>query len=301
MNATAVKTEAVIIVNPVAGTGNKKNILRLIESYTAKRELKTEVLLTSHAGHGAQLAAAAAKNNTRLVIAAGGDGTVNEVARALAGTSTALGIIPLGSGNGLARHFGIPMDPVRALLLPDTGKIIALDTFRINEHFSVNISGVGFDAHVARLFADFGKRGFMSYAKISLREYFSYAPVNYHLKMDGHQVETKAFIIVFANCSQWGNRAAIAPAAIADDGLITIGIIHRLPATHLLLFAYRLFTGSLKNYRHVSYYQSSSLELTSSSDVPLHIDGEPAGLVNKISIHVDPSSLKLLVPSTFTK
>jgi diacylglycerol kinase (ATP) len=301
MNATSVKTDALIIVNPVAGTGNKKNILRLIESYTAKRELKTGVLLTSHAGHGAALAAEAARNNTRLVIAAGGDGTVNEVARALAGTSTALGIIPLGSGNGLARHFNIPMDPAKALNLLDSGKVIAMDTFRINEHFSVNVSGVGFDAHVARLFAGFGKRGFISYARISLREFFSYKPVSYHLLADGRDVETKAFIIVFANCSQWGNRAAIAPAAIADDGLITIGIIHRLPATHLLKFAYRLFTGSLKDYKHVSYYQSSSFKLTSSTDVPLHIDGEPAGLVNKISIRVDPSSLKLLVPPTYIK
>lgn len=288
------KPDILFIVNPIAGHRKGPLMRNLIDSSGLKEKFNVEFELTKHRGHATTLAADAVKNNKYCVVAVGGDGTVNEVGRALNGSNTALAVIPAGSGNGLARHLNFPADPAKALKKILNGTVSKIDALDINNRLSLNVSGFGFDGYVAWLFDKSGRRGLSGYTRIALKEYFRYKPVNFHITIDDKHLEKTAHMIVIANASQFGNAAVIAPLADLHDGLMDVIIVKR-PPLHLMpgLF-YRLFTGKLKTDNYTAMHQCRSLEVSASHPVHLHIDGEPSEPVSKVTAVIQSASLKVI-------
>jgi len=242
-----------------------------------------------------ELAAKAAADQFDIVVAVGGDGSVNETAAGLIGTQTAMAIIPTGSGNGLARHLGIPLNLKKALEVINAGYETVIDSVQLNEHIFVNVAGIGFDAHIGWEFAKFGKRGFSSYLKIISREFPRYKAQDVELIIDGKSSIKKAFLISFANGSQWGNNAYIAPAADCRDGLIDIAILKDFNLLSAISIGYRLFKKTI--------HKSAALETIKAKEVIVrqpgtiaHIDGEPIETGNELRIKVNPLSLRIIIP-----
>lgn len=287
-----------LLINPIAGHGFAPKIAGLIDRSTLGEHYQVEVQTTEYPGHAAQLTAEAVQQGYAVVVAAGGDGTVNEVASALVHTPTALGIIPAGSGNGLARHLGYSLrypTTLEQLSLAGTGKI---DTLRINGQFAVNVSGFGFDGLVAWRFNKEGKRGISNYTRIALAEYFRYPSIRFDLEADGQRFSRTAHMLVIANASQFGNAAVIAPHASLNDGLLDLVMVHRPPLHALPGTFYRLFRGTLKDNRYIQTLRCASFTARSHRPVHLHIDGEAHREISEIQVKVVPGSLNMLIPAT---
>jgi len=217
------------IVNPISGTRGKEAIIRLIPQYLSDERFRYEIVYTERSGHAAQLAQEAAEAGVDIVVAVGGDGTVNEVARSLVHTQTALAIVPCGSGNGLARHLFIPINPIGALKILAECQIETLDYGKINDQPFFCTCGIGFDAFISERFAHAGKRGLMTYVDNTLKGGLTYKPETYRVSIDGQEQEYEAFLIACANASQYGNNVYIAPAASMNDGLMDVTILEPFP------------------------------------------------------------------------
>lgn len=285
------------IINPVAGTKSKASLPRLIEQSLDSRHFQSEIITSMHVGHASALAEEAVEEGYYAVVAVGGDGTMNEVARALMHTKVHLGIVPFGSGNGLARHLGIPMQAGKAIELLNHAKPLRMDACTIDGSPYFCTSGVGFDAQIGYCFAETTRRGLSSYAKITLREFASYRPQKYKVQAEGRNMaEVEAFMITCANASQYGNNAYIAPQADVSDGLMDVCIMHPFPLWALPLIAYRIFTKSA----HLLPWWSSirCAEAVIYRDTPgvVHLDGEPGTAGEHISFKVVPSVLTVLAP-----
>ena len=215
-----------LIVNPISGGKDKKQLVQTILEHLDHQKYTAEVAWTQHAGHGTVLARSA---DADIVVAVGGDGTVSEVGQGLAGTGKALGIIPCGSGDGLALHLGIPRDPVKAVQILNTGDISPMDMARVNDRPFFCTTGVGFDAVVAWSFAQAGHRGLWTYIREAWKAWWSFQPEHYDLDIDGTRWSGRAFLITVGNCNQWGNQARITPEASVNDGLLEAHDRQRLP------------------------------------------------------------------------
>jgi diacylglycerol kinase (ATP) len=288
------KPGILFIINPIAGHKKGPALQKLVESSALSEKYNVQVATTERRGHAIELSAKAAEEGYYCVIAVGGDGTVNETARALTGTETALAIIPAGSGNGLARHLHFSANPAEALYRIINGKKTAIDTLMINDRLSLNVSGFGFDGYVAWLFDKSGKRGLNNYTSIALKEYLRYKAIDFKIELDNTSIGERAHMVVIANASQFGNAAVIAPDADLKDGLMDV-IIVKKPPIHLMpsLF-YKLFTGKLKSDQYTSMYKCKTLTAAVSHPVHLHIDGEPNEPVQKIITEIKPLSLKVI-------
>lgn len=230
-----------------------------------------------------------------VIVAVGGDGTINEVAQGLTRSAATLGIIPCGSGNGLARHLGISLEPLKALQqLSFPAKLI--DTLLINTHFSINVAGLGFDGHVARLFGKSGKRGFSGYAKIALQEFFRYPENEYQIEIRGQKTSHKLLMLSIANSSQFGNNAIIAPGASMCDSLLDICLIKKMALYQTPLFAYRLFSGKVHHSSLAEFRKADFFKITSSAPAPLHVDGEPREINTAFEVRILPQSLRVISP-----
>src|ERR1051325_8729292 len=216
------KKSILFIVNPISGVGRQKVIEKLIDRYLDKKKYEPSIAYTRARAHAIALASEAAQNDFDVVVAVGGDGSVNETGKGLVGTNTGMAILPTGSGNGLARHLGIPMKLEKAMQVINEGRIMSIDTVKMNNERFFGMAGIGFDAHIGWEFARFGKRGFSSYVKFFLREFPGYRAQKYELTLDGKKIEREALLISFANGSQYGNNAAIAPNADIGDGLMDV-------------------------------------------------------------------------------
>lgn len=285
-----------VLINPIAGHGLASGISKIIENSPLKNMYETEVVTTDYAGHAIELSRAAAEKKYAGVIAVGGDGTVNEVASALVHTSTALGIIPAGSGNGLARHLNYSLKFEKCIAQIAEASIQKIDTLSINNCFAVNVSGLGFDGYVAWRFNNEGKRGLSNYTKIAIMEYFKYPIIHFKLNMDGNEISTSAHMLVIANASQFGNAAIIAPSADLHDGLLDLVIVEKPPFLKIPALFYRLFSGTLKESSYLSAYRCSSFSAVADRPVHLHIDGESHEPVNAIDVRVIPASLPVFLP-----
>ena len=224
--------EILFIVNPISGTGKQKKLNKNLEKTLNYSLFNPTIVYTQHAGHATEMSREAI-GRYKYVIAVGGDGTVNEVVKALTGSETTMGIIPVGSGNGLARHLNIPMDMDEAIKVINKQLTERIDTVKINNELSVNVSGVGFDAHVAHKFAKNGKRGSIPYVKIAATEFQHYKTQAYKIVADGKPMFRNAFMISLANSAQFGNNALISPEAKIDDGLVDICIVRKPNALEL--------------------------------------------------------------------
>jgi len=226
-----------------------------------------------------------------VIFAVGGDGTVHEVAKRLIGRPQALGIIPTGSGNGLARHLGLPINARRALRAC-RGRVETIDTATVNGIPFIGTMGIGFDAWIAEAFATRGVRGLRTYVRVGLGGLLKYMPETYELEIDGEHIERRALLIAIANASQYGNNARIAPVASLQDGTLDVVIVERAS----IAAAARLFTGSLQHARGVTMRRGRHIVLRRPAAGPAHLDGEPVTLPQSLTIDVVPRSLRILLP-----
>ena len=275
------------IVNPISGSGRKQRIISSLQ------KAGYEVVCTEYAGHAEKIAR---ETDAKTVVAVGGDGTVNEVARGLVGTDKTLGIIPCGSGDGLARHLGISHIFSRALKVVTAGKTSPLDAGTIDGRMFFSVCGVGFDAVVSERFAKCGRRGLSSYISEGLKTWRCYVPERYSIVLDGQKLEHDAIFITVGNSNQWGNGAKITPLADSSDGILDITVVDGFKTVEIPWMAGRLMTGSAHKSRHVHTYRGQSITITRPSDGPAHADGDWFSAGRTIEIKVIPHALKVLVP-----
>ena len=289
------KKKIAFIINPFSGTGKKEDIPAMIQDGLDNDIFEIHIVFTEYQGHGTELAKAFVEKGFQIVVAVGGDGTVNEVGRSLIHTDTSLGIIPIGSGNGLARHLGIPMNLKKAIKQLNRSEPIFMDYGIVNEHPFFCTCGTGFDAYVSNEFAKGEKRGVMSYIEKMITGYFSYKSQNYHLLGDGIDLNSKAFVITFANASQWGNNAYIAPQASVQDGQLDISIMSSFPIIAIPTLALQLFAKTIDKDLFMTTLRSKEISLTREESGPFHYDGEPYEEGKDINIRIVSDGLRVLV------
>ena len=278
------KRKILAVINPISGTSNKEFMPETIARCIDPDKFDVVVRFTQHASHATLLTEEAIKEGFYGVIAVGGDGTINEVAAALRDSSTALGIIPCGSGNGLARHLGIPMNVEKALEIINLDNIEALDYCTANDRPFFCTCGVGFDAHVSQKFAEARKRGPLSYIQKTLVEYLKYRCKTYSIEMNDRVVTEKAFVIACGNASQYGNNAFITPRASMHDGLIDVTVIHPFTPLDTAVLGVLLFTRHIDQDTNINTFRTSELTIHRPKPDVMHIDGEP--IMMDADIHI---------------
>jgi YegS/Rv2252/BmrU family lipid kinase len=286
-----------IIINPLSGgaspaTGRRR--AELASDALARSGEEGEVFLTEGRGHGRELAAAASKRGARLVIAWGGDGTINEIASALVFNPTALGIVPSGSGNGLARELKIRSRPEHAIADAMRASPRLIDAGELGGRLFVNLAGLGFDAHVAACFDRdaTGRRGLRTYARLTAREIFRYQAGTYCV--DGVTVD-RALLVTIANSGQFGNGARVAPSARLDDGLLDLVIFQERTRVGAIATIPRFFTGGFERLRGVTVRKIERISITADRPIPFHVDGEPVEGGTVLEGRVLPSALRVAV------
>lgn len=286
-----------LIINPISGTHNKDGLESMVRETLEPLGHSIDVKWTDGRGAATLLARDAIAKGFGTVIAAGGDGTINETARALCDTGVALGIIPCGSGNGLARHIGIPVDVTGSLEILAEQNVLACDYGSVNGRPFFCTFGAGFDAHVSEKFAEDKKRGKMTYIKNTLREFISYKPEEYTIYANGHQLTQRAFLIAVCNASQYGNNAYIAPHASITDGLLDLTIIHYGNLLSTALVGIDLMTGYIEHNMLIHTIQASEAVIQRKKSAPVHIDGEPLDLGPELTVKCHKNGLHIYVPS----
>ena len=284
------------IINPVSGIGSKDKLPRLIDTVVDHETNDVSIVMSEYAGHAREIAAQAVSDGIDVVVAVGGDGTVNEVGSALCQTSTALAIVPCGSGNGLARHLRIPTNSSRALQVINNGAVGQFDYCTVNGKPFFCTCGMGFDATVSYKFSNEGTRGFITYIKTALSEYVKYKPQEYLIDIDGKKMQEKAFVIACCNAAQYGNNAYIAPRATMQDGLLDLTVMHPFSLAQSPLIGARLFLRQLGNDHHVSIYRGKRVVIERRRDDIMHIDGDPVMMPQRIVIENISKGIKILVP-----
>jgi YegS/Rv2252/BmrU family lipid kinase len=295
---TEEKKKIVFIVNPKAGiTPKSKVVIELLAgNIIPSSRFIPEVIFTERPGHATEIAATAIGKGADIVVASGGDGTVNEVACALVDTNIPMGILPAGSGNGLARSLGISMSYALALRTIIRGNTKLMDVATVNDKLYTSIAGIGFDAFVAQKFADSSIRGMISYMQIILNEFSGYKPVTYNLTIDGESYEKQALMIVFANSNQFGFNTKIAPDAKVDDGYLDICVVKKMPVTQLLNVGYHTMRGTLGNTGFAEYFRGKEISISNIHNPLMNIDGEPKIMNSPVSISIKPLCLRVIVP-----
>lgn len=296
-----------LVVNPVSGgnQGRPGRLRRQLDTSVdvlRRAGIETSVHLTGGPGHATALAAESARAGADVVAAWGGDGTVNEVAAALAGTSTALAIVPAGSGSGLARALGIPLHPQGAIDVIVQRATRRIDVGRIAGRTFVNVAGIGFDARVARAFnadrlARPGRRGLATYVRITVREFFRYAPPRCRIAVGTERLEVDALLIALANSPQYGNGAVIAPDARLDDGEVDIVVVRASYPLRDLLRARRLFDGTIARDAGASILRAARASIEADGPIAFHTDGEPHDGGARLDVEMCPGALRVCVPA----
>jgi diacylglycerol kinase (ATP) len=288
------KQKITFIVNPVSGTGNQNQLESAIKNHLDLLRFDYILNYTEAKEHATELAAKALLDSF-MVIAVGGDGTINEVAKALINTSIPLGVIPCGSGNGLSTHYDIPTKIHDAVKLINNGKILNTDTALINGIPYLSTAGIGFDAHIAQKFNQLKKRGFSSYARLVLTEWINFKPLHFIFSVDGKKFERSAFLMTIANCSQYGNNAFIAPEAKTDDGKLNITLVKPFPFWAIPGLLRRLFNKKLHLSPFVETFTGHEIEVEQTAE-SAHYDGEYWLSGKQLKFKNVPGSLKILVP-----
>ena len=288
------KQQITFIVNPISGTGSKEHIPELIDEMLDHERFDYEVCQTAYRGNAAEIAREAAAAGVDIVVAVGGDGTVNEVARSLVHTQTALGIIPTGSGNGLARHLCIPMSSSKALELINQCQIEEFDYGVINGQPFFCTCGMGFDAFISLKFAEAGKRGPITYVENVLKEGLKYKPETYEIVDETGTKHYKAFLIACANASQYGNNAYIAPGATMKDGELDVIVMEPFDVLDAPQIAADLFMKTLGNNSKIKTFRTRSLHIHRKEAGAIHYDGDPIMTDNDIDVHVEHLGIRIV-------
>ena len=284
----------VFIVNPISGNHSKEEFPALAEATIDKSKFDYEIRYTEYAGHAAEIARQCAEEKVDVVVAVGGDGTVNEVARSLVHTESALGIIPFGSGNGLARHLCIPMDAKKALEIINQHKIESFDYGVINDLPFFCTCGMGFDAFISLKFAEAGKRGPVTYIENVLKEGLKYKPETYEVEDDSGSKKYKAFLIACANASQYGNNAYIAPGATMKDGEMDVIIMEPFNTIEAPQIAADLFMKTLGNNSKIKTFRAKHIHIHRSVPGAIHYDGDPMMTGTDIDVHIEHKGIRIV-------
>ncbi len=285
-----------LIVNPISGTGNKKDVPEVVERTLAAEGYSTDVRFTGGRGDATMFASEASDKGYYGVLACGGDGTVNETARALCGSQTALGILPAGSGNGLARHLGIPMDVELAMEIVCQRNVVPSDYGSVNGVPFFCTFGMGFDAAVSHRFARQNHRGLLSYVRSALSEYVQFRPTTYTISANGKLLTEKAFLVAVCNASHWGNNAYIAPEASLTDGLLDITVVHSGSPIDAAVMGMDIFTGFISKNTMVHCFRAPAAVIYRSEKGEAHVDGEPMMLDEILDVKCHRGALRLFTP-----
>lgn len=291
------KAKVCVIINPVSGTESKKNIPEEIAAALDPKIFDVIIRITGYGGHATEITREAVKNGYDYIIAAGGDGTVNEVAKAMVNTKVTLGIIPFGSGNGLARELGIPMDSEKAIDIILNAHTRTIDYGVANEHIFFCTCGFGFDAFISDKFANEKMRGPLGYVRNVLESVVDFKSEEYEIISDEGTLRERAFVLTCANASQYGNDVFIAPNADMEDGKMNVSLLKPLTALEMPQTTLQLFTKNIdKNSKMISLL-TSKLHIKRAKKGMMHVDGEPIETGSEIDVHIVPKGLKVFAPS----
>ncbi|WP_378984833.1 diacylglycerol/lipid kinase family protein [Pedobacter lithocola] len=292
-----IKLNILFVLNPISGGKAKSTIPTLIDKYLDKEKFNANFRITEYVGHAREIVDEALNKNFDIIVAAGGDGTINEVASKVLEYKKIMGIIPLGSGNGLARFLHIPQRNIKeAIRVINNLKTDKIDSATFNNKCFFNLAGMGFDAHLSSAFSKDKKRGLAGYVKLSLMEVFSYKNETYNLNIDGIDYTRKAFAVTVANSSQYGNDVYIAPGASVKDGLLDVCIIKPFSLFQLPVLSYVMLKGKAENSDMIEIIKGKNIKISRVKDGPVHVDGEPLLMGSEIEININPLSLEVIVP-----
>lgn len=291
------KRKVLVIINPIAGVRPKDEIPDLVrEVMSESEEIELDIRFTERAGHASEMAHEAVGQGIDTVVAIGGDGTINETARSLVGSAVKFGIVPMGSGNGLARHMQIPLDLRKALECIRDGYSTAVDYGTVNDQIFFCTAGVGFDAQVSARFAEAGTRGPITYLRSFAELVGDYKPSTYVIYTDDGRVKEKAFMIAVGNASQWGNNAYITPHASMSDGLLDVSLIKPMPLYEIPRMALQLFSRDLDKNPHCEYFRSTQLRIIMPHPDVVHLDGEPMRMDGVLDVKIHAGQLQIICP-----
>jgi len=294
------KKKIVFIINPISGTGRYKLVEEAIQKRLDQTKFDSTIEYTNYKGHATEIARTYSEKEFDYIISVGGDGTLNEVVNGMKYSNATLGIIATGSGNGLARHLKISTNPQKAVSIINEEHVIKIDTVTLNQYQFISIAGVGFDALVAHLFSLSEKRGFKSYAKIAIKQFFNYKSKKYSLQFKDNLKIKRAFFITFANSSQWGYNTKISPSASLTDGLVDVCIFKKPSFLHAILLIPFLFSNKIDRSNRVKIIKSEEVTITrpNGKKMHIHIDGDDAKKEKIVHVKVNPLSLKVLIPNS---
>lgn len=290
------KKKALLIINPISGTRSKRGLAPYVKNTLRESGIEVVAKMTRGGGDAFRMASEAVENNYDMVITAGGDGTVNEAANALAFTKCKLGILPFGSGNGLARSVGVPQDTIGALKLIEGGKTLTCDRGIVNGVPFYCTFGIGFDAVVSEKFSRMKKRGRITYVRSAIREFLNYRSQAYAIVIKDKVITEKALLIAVCNAPQYGNNAYIGPKAILTDGLLDITVVHTDNPFNTLLMSMDMFTGMLDKNRGIGTFRVPELSIVRTQKGPVHLDGEPMQMGKRLDISCEKKALKVFAP-----
>lgn len=286
-----------LIINPISGNGHKEGLAEKIAARLAPAGIALEVRETACRGDATTLAREAIDRNFDAVLACGGDGTVNETARAVRDTGMTMGIIPAGSGNGLARHLAIPVDPILSLDVILENHREDCDYGTVNGQPFFCTFGIGYDAAVSDRFANSGRRGKVSYLRSAIEEFMHFQHERYTLNVDGELITDDAFLVACCNASQYGNNAYIAPQASLTDGMLDLMIIRKASVIETVMAGIDLMAGMIDRNRLIEPRRMKTCVIERDTPGPAHLDGEPVQLGTRLEIQCHPRALRLFTPS----
>lgn len=286
------------IINPISGIGKKNQLPDLIENNLDHNKYEYEIKLTEYRKHAKQIAQESSLEGFDIVCAVGGDGSVHEVGTGLINSNTQLAIIPTGSGNGLARHLKIPLNIIDAIECINEGYTSKVDTILANDKPFLGFGGYGFDALIAKEFDQFHKRGFSSYVKLVLREFFGYKPIFTHIDVDGKSIEGNYFLCSIANSSEFGNGFCISPESKLSDGIAELCLIKKIPFHEVPKLIIDIFQKKAHKNKNVSIISFQKARILTPNSIA-HYDGEPFDVRNELNIEVKPKSLNILVGKNY--
>ncbi len=288
------KKHILFIVNPISGGKSKMGFKELVDTCLDTNIYDFEVVEAQYPKHAQEIVQINSRS-ADIIVAVGGDGTINEVAQEVCKTDLLMGIIPMGSGNGLARHLGIPLKPEQAIKALNTAQVQKIDTATLNDCFFVSVAGVGFDSEIAKGFDQSKGRGFWNYLRVGVQSFFSYKEQDYSLQIDGKVIERSAFMITIANSNQFGYNTKISPLASVQDGLLDVCILKKPAVWHVPVLAYKFFTGKAHTSSFLEIIKAKHITITPNPSAYANIDGEIMQVGQTVDIQIQEKNLNMLI------
>ncbi len=288
------KSNILFIINPISGGKEKQRIPALIDKHLDHSKFNANFSFTAYIGHAAEIAEEAANKNFDIIVAVGGDGTINEIASKVSSLQKILGIIPFGSGNGLARALHIPINVKKAIQVINAFKVQTIDAGKLNGKYFFNMAGIGFDAHISAAFAGNKTRGLKGYISLGLKEIKSYESESYDLDIDGVKYQRDAFILSIANSTQYGNNVHISPLSSLSDGLLEVCVVKPVSLYKLPLLVYEMLNAKTHRSNLVEIISGKKIKIARVKENSIHIDGEPFFMGKNIEIEIIPGALKVI-------